>query len=119
MDEAHTVAALAYVVLNPVRARLVEQCDAWPWSSIHGYQDLSNGDGVIDRRAVTPYLEAVHELVSAGEEDMHFEILRRSESIGRPIGDDAFISHTEAFTGRKPRPGKRGPKQNPSKRGSI
>ena len=32
MDEAHLVAAMAYVALNPVRARLVEKAEDWPWS---------------------------------------------------------------------------------------
>lgn len=33
MDEAHLVAALRYVALNPVRARLVARAQDWPWSS--------------------------------------------------------------------------------------
>ena len=32
MDEIHLAAAVRYVALNPVRARLVEQARDWPWS---------------------------------------------------------------------------------------
>jgi hypothetical protein len=32
MDERHFHAALRYVTLNPVRARLVEQAEQWRWS---------------------------------------------------------------------------------------
>jgi len=32
MDEAHLAAALRYVSLNPVRARLVDRARAWRWS---------------------------------------------------------------------------------------
>src|SRR3978361_669155 len=32
MDEAHLAAALRYVSLNPVRARLVERAQDWKWS---------------------------------------------------------------------------------------
>ena len=33
MDEPHFVAALRYVALNPVRARLTERAEDWRWSS--------------------------------------------------------------------------------------
>jgi putative transposase len=33
MDERHLAAALRYVALNPVRARLVERARDWRWSS--------------------------------------------------------------------------------------
>src|SRR6266566_4301224 len=33
MDEEHLAAALRYVSLNPVRARLVERAQDWRWSS--------------------------------------------------------------------------------------
>ena len=33
MDEQHLAAALRYVSLNPVRARLVERAQDWRWSS--------------------------------------------------------------------------------------
>jgi putative transposase len=34
MDEAHLVAAVRYVSLNPVRARLVARARDWRWSSV-------------------------------------------------------------------------------------
>jgi putative transposase len=37
MDEDHLLAALAYVALNPVRARLVERARDWRWSSTHAH----------------------------------------------------------------------------------
>ena len=33
MDETHFVAALRYVALNPVRARLTGRAEDWPWAS--------------------------------------------------------------------------------------
>jgi len=35
MDEDHLAAALRYVSLNPVRARLVGRARDWRWSSVH------------------------------------------------------------------------------------
>src|SRR5713101_185763 len=37
MDEDHLAAALRYVALNPVRARLVERAQDWRWSSVHAH----------------------------------------------------------------------------------
>jgi putative transposase len=34
MDEAHLLAAVRYVALNPVRARLAARAQDWPWSSV-------------------------------------------------------------------------------------
>ena len=33
MEEAHLYAAFVYVVLNPVRSRLVKRAEDWKWSS--------------------------------------------------------------------------------------
>jgi putative transposase len=37
MDESHLRAALSYVSLNPVRARLVSRPDEWAWSSVRAH----------------------------------------------------------------------------------
>lgn len=40
MDEAHLSAALRYVALNPVRARLVDRAQDWAWSSVQALLGL-------------------------------------------------------------------------------
>ena len=37
LDGGHLVAAARYVELNPVRARLVERAENWPWSSARAH----------------------------------------------------------------------------------
>jgi putative transposase len=39
--------------------------------------------------------------------------LRAAESVGRPLGDDRFLSRIERLTKRRLRPGKRGPRSKP------
>ncbi|WP_444853696.1 transposase [Sphingosinicella sp.] len=47
MDDEHLVNALRYVSFNPVRAKLVERCADWRWSSVAahltGKDDPSSG----------------------------------------------------------------------------
>src|SRR5229473_5063902 len=49
MDEEHLVAALRYVSLNPVRARLVERAQDWRWSSTRAH--LAGRDDGLTARA--------------------------------------------------------------------
>jgi putative transposase len=100
MDEAHLGAALRYVALNPVRARLCERAADWPWSSVHAH--LKRKDDGLTNRA--PVLER------AGEDEALSEKLRRAETIGRPLGNDAFLGKLERKYGRPLKPAKRGPK---------
>jgi putative transposase len=46
MDEEHLGAALRYVALNPVRARLVERAADWPWSSVPVHLGHIPADGL-------------------------------------------------------------------------
>jgi putative transposase len=50
------------------------------------------------------------ELIETGADAAAFERLRRAESIGRPLGDDAFLARLETVARRRLRPQKRGPK---------
>jgi putative transposase len=114
MDEEHLGEALRYVVLNPVRARLVERAQDWRWSSVHAI--LAMGDDGIT--AVAPVLERYPrfaELIAAGPEPEAFGRLRRAESIGRPLGDDDFMTRLEAQTQRSLKPGRRGRKPSGDK----
>lgn len=120
MDEAHLGAALRYVALNPVifssrRARLVRRATDWPWSSAHALLGHVADDGLTATAPVRERYPDFAELIAAGEDEAGedgatVQRLRRSESIGRPLGAEAFTARLEAESGRTLRPGKRGPK---------
>jgi putative transposase len=112
MDEAHLMAAIPYVALNPVRAKLTARAEDWAWSSVHAHLDPAKGDGLTD---TAPVLERVGDfagLLRAGEDEDLSMTIRRAESIGRPLGDDIFMDWIEAKLGRDARPQKPGPKAN-------
>ena len=116
MDEAHLVAAVRYVVLNPVRARLVERASDWRWSSLHAHLQPDRGDGLTLCEPVQSRFPDFAEAVASGEDEALSRRLRRSETIGPPLGTTDFIAALEARSGRPLAPAKRGPK---SKLGAL
>lgn len=110
MDEEHLMAAARYVALNPVRARLVEQAEDWPWSSV-GAHLLGRDDSLV---SVAPLIERCGgrfaDLIETAPSAEAVSELRAAETIGRPLGSAAFLDRLVAATGRDPRPKQRGPK---------
>ncbi|MEN8130676.1 MAG: hypothetical protein ABFS45_10885 [Pseudomonadota bacterium] len=111
MDEEHLANAVRYVSLNPIRARLVERAQDWPWSSATAH--LSGRDDKLV--TVAPVLERYGDFAAfLDQEDDDaavFRRLRQSETTGRPLGSDQWIEKLEKLTGRKLKPQKRGPKR--------
>lgn len=115
MDDAHLAAALRYIALNPVRARLTDRADAWPWSSARAHLDPGVDDGVTTTAPVHARYPDLAALIAAGEDTALSDRLRKAESIGRPLGDAAFLQQLEAVSGRRLTPGKPGrPRARPA-----
>src|SRR5271156_3098681 len=111
MDEEHLAAALRYVSLNPVRARLVERAQDWRWSSTRAHL-RGKEDGLTALAPVQDRFPVFSDLLSSEPEVNLFDRLRAAESIGRPLGDDRFLARIERRTGRSLKPGKRGPRSS-------
>jgi putative transposase len=109
MDEAHLAAAVRYVALNPVRARLAARAEDWPWSSVHAHL-AGRDDGLTTVAPVLERYPRFADLLDAGPDEAAFERLRRAESIGRPLGEATFLAALEAQTRRPLKPAKRGRK---------
>lgn len=108
MDEAHLMAAIPYVALNPVRAKLVRRTRDWRWSSVRAHLDPAKGDGLTDTAPVLDRVEDFAALLRNGEDEALSTALRRAETVGRPLGDGKFLARIERKLGRDPRPKKRG-----------
>ena len=99
MDEDHLVAAVRYVSLNPVRARLVAHAEDWPWSSVRAHLAGAD-DGLADVRPVLERIPRFADLLRTDPDDVTFRLLRASEGTGRPLGAAAFIADLERRLGR-------------------
>ena len=110
MDGEHALNALRYVLLNPVRARQVQRPEQWRWSSAGAY--LKNrDDGLTETaymRELCPDMRAL--LAASPEQEMADMLLRRAETVGRPLGSAAFMEKLERKLNRPLLPAKRGPK---------
>ena len=100
MDEAHLVHAARYVALNPVRARLCDRAEDWPWSSVRAH--LSGADDELVK--VAPLLERAGDFgtfLGTAEDQQATRALRMAETTGRPLGSATWIAELEARTGRE------------------
>jgi putative transposase len=109
MDGRHLMACARYVEMNPVRARLVERAEHWPWSSAAAHL-AGRHDGLV---SVGPMLELAPDwraLLDSALPQADYEAIRRGERTGRPLGSEAFVRELEARLGRSLTPRKPGPK---------
>jgi putative transposase len=98
MDEVHLMAAVCYVNLNPVRARLVSRAEDWPWSSARAHLAGVDDTLVIVRPVLDRTSCFADLLLQDRAED--FAALRRSEGSGRPLGTAEFVTGLERLLGR-------------------
>ena len=112
MDETHLAAAVRYVSLNPVRARLAARAQDWRWSSVRAHL-YGRDDGLTTAGPVLERFAPFREFLDEPADPAALARLRAAESIGRPLGDKAFLARLERATRRTLRPGKRGPKPRP------
>lgn len=99
MDEAHLMAAVRYVALNPVRARLAERARDWPWSSVRAHLD-GRDDGLVSVRPVLDRAASFEALIETDPDDPAFAAIRASESTGRPLATPDFVAGPERILGR-------------------
>ncbi len=110
MDGEHAVTALRYVLLNPVRAKLCKKPEQWQWSSARAYIKQFD-DGLTDTADFTQQFPDIASLLADNpEREMADMLLRRAETIGRPLGGAAFLSKLERKLDRPLKAAKRGPK---------
>ncbi|MGQ3067957.1 MAG: transposase [Brevundimonas sp.] len=99
MDEAHLITAVRYVALNPVRARLVQSAEHWPWSSVRAHL-AGQDDGLVRVAPVLERVERFADLIAGDADDPAFAALRAAEGIGRPLANPDFIAGLEGVIGR-------------------
>jgi putative transposase len=100
MNAEHTLTAMRYVELNPIRSGLENRPQDWLWSSARGNLGLVDDPLIPDRLAlgIVPDWAAY---LSIPEKGAAIKQLRRRTNTGRPAGDESFIRNIESLTGRQ------------------
>ena len=111
LDEEHLMLAARYVALNPVRARLVQRPQDWPWSSLRAYLD-GRDDGLVTVAPLLERLGSITALIDTELEEAALARLRAAETTGRPLGSDDFVTRLEDLVQRRLRRQKPGRKAN-------
>jgi putative transposase len=102
LDNDHLWIALRYVERNPVRAGMVKEACAWPWSSAATHCGGSLLDS-LDLQLWNKRWSAVtwREYLGEAENKSQIEAIRRSTHTGRPLGGEDFVHSLEEATQRK------------------
>ena len=109
MDEEHLLAAVRYVELNPVRARLVERADDYEHSSARFHLDGRRKDALVEDRSLSGLVEDWQAFLDDGVEEFIARRVERGLSTGRPVGSEEFVRRLEKLTGRQLRRRRPGP----------
>jgi len=114
MDESYLLSAARYIELNPVRAKLVREPAAYPWSSAGAHVE-GQEDKLIVASPLSEMIDDWREFLNNGIGVNDIEILRLHERTGRPLGNDNFITRLESELARVLHRRKPGPKGTPKR----
>ena len=110
LDQNHLLACTRYVELNPVRAGMVKNPQAWRWSSADAHTQRKDDILVRTKPLLAMIKSPWKKFLSVGIQESEMDLFRKHERTGRPIGDDAFIDRLERLLDRPLKPKKPGPK---------
>lgn len=102
MDDGHLIAAIRYVELNPLRAHLVSEPEAWRWSSVRGRLSGA-GDRLVGggRPEILQHVTDWRAFLAEGLTDEEAEQIRSNQRKGAALGSPSFVATLERQTGRK------------------
>ncbi len=116
LDESHLWAALRYVELNPVRARMVATADLWEWSSAAAHCGIACPGVALEMDLWRNRWTETEWRCFLGQADSPADVraLRRSTHTGRPLGTDEFVTALEQQVARPLAPRKGGRPRKPA-----
>jgi putative transposase len=108
LDHGHVLGAMAYLELNPVRAKTARYAHKYPWSSAAAHIQAQTADPhqLLDLpawRKMTPEVDW-GEYLGRFDDKASVAALRYATHRGRPLGSESFLSRLEVKLGRRLRP---------------
>jgi len=109
LDGQYLLAAVRYVLRNPVRAGVASKSWDYLWSSARWIVGDAHEDPLAISSEMLADITDWRSFLKGSSCQM--AELRKHTRNGRPLGSDAFVSQVELLIGRTVRPQKRGPKR--------
>ncbi|MFH1305922.1 MAG: transposase [Candidatus Omnitrophota bacterium] len=94
LDERHLLAVIRYILLNPVKAKIVTK----PWDYIYSsaqHHLRINGNSLVKDDLLQELIDNWKGFLAVFPTDGDVELLRLHERTGRPLGDNHFIEKLE------------------------
>jgi len=99
MDEKHLLTATRYVELNPVKAGMVSTPEEYRWSSAKAHME-GRDDTLVTVKPLLGMVEGWRQFLSGDVSGDEYELLRKHERTGRPLGSKSFIKRLETKLSR-------------------
>ncbi len=115
LDESHLWAAVKYVELNPVRARIADAPEDNAWSSARAHASGEIDSLLSPERPFPGPVSNWSEWLAEGLDEETAQRIRQNTYTGRPTGSKSFIERLESRLGRILLPLKRGRKPSRNK----
>jgi len=110
VDDQYLMTVTRYIILNPVRARLVKKPENYRWSSCRAHLSGRN-DILVKVRQLSEKSSDFREMLNEGISQEQYMAIRSHEKTGRPLGSDSFVEWLEEQTARTLKKQKPGPKK--------
>lgn len=106
LDASHFLTALAYVDLNPVRARMVGRAEDYAWSSAAAHSGVAAPAAWLDLASLHQHIApaAWQERLRQAQPRGDLAALRRATQTESPLGEPGFVEELETKFGVKLRP---------------
>ena len=109
MDEKYLYAAVRYVENNPVKARITQSAEDYPWSSARAHI-LGSFDQILSPCFLETEIKDWRAFLSSGTSH-EIKDLERHTKTGRPLGEASFVGQLEHLLSRRLAKQKPGPKK--------
>jgi putative transposase len=106
MDDEYMLKCARYILLNPVRAKLVSKATGWKWSSIHEHLggQAHPEFKIIDAERLADYVDDWDEFLVEGMSEKEMQDIRAHSRSCFPAGGEGFIRKLERKFKRRFRP---------------
>jgi putative transposase len=103
LEEAHLIAAMAYIERNPVRTKMVNRAWQYRWSSANTHVNGKDENGLLDLRLWNTLIGSADwaEYLIRNDDKNMLLLLRSNTNRGRPLVSDTFVSKIEKIIGRR------------------